>query len=401
MSCLVHYEVTLPDGRVRVVSFDKSASGYDCIKLLCRSEGVFEEADYFGLTYPGSRGEELWVNSRNRLAKQVPRPGRCQLRLAVRFFVQPHMLVEEATRQLFHLEALRRAGHQHPTEAARTTTLEQVANGAAYGCHFHPVKDCQRRKLLIGVDCDSVLLCRADGGVLLRYAFPRVQKVTRSGRLIYLLLSNQDGIAREFGFRLASGKAAEGLYRCVTETHSFFRSGSVRSRLAMQRRRRHPLRNSPRVGDLKASLAALIKGGAVGSDAVNSEAKSAEDCCPCSCYAFDVRCTAKEVHDAARRRQFRDLRSAGGALKPAVAAAATTAEPAACPAGPDESINALASRLECLLQERTCCLCSDQPISIVLVPCSHMLSCQDCSAKLLECPICRGQIAGKQTVLLP
>uniref|UniRef100_A0A1I8FGG1 FERM domain-containing protein n=1 Tax=Macrostomum lignano TaxID=282301 RepID=A0A1I8FGG1_9PLAT len=103
----------------------------------CRSEaGVFEEADYFGLTYPGSRGEELWVKQ-PQSARQAGAPARplASCGLAV---------------QLFHLDgALRRAGHQHPN---RSCSHDNPRTGGKrkplYGCHFHPVKDCQRRKLI-------------------------------------------------------------------------------------------------------------------------------------------------------------------------------------------------------------------------------------------------------------
>ena len=58
------------------------------------------EVDYFGLQYWGQKGEMLWINMRNQIKQQMTGantpPFRFQLK--VKFFVPPHLLLQEVTR---------------------------------------------------------------------------------------------------------------------------------------------------------------------------------------------------------------------------------------------------------------------------------------------------------------
>lgn len=56
------------------------------------------EVDYFGLQFTGTKGEILWVNLRNRISQQVDFLSPCRLRLRVKFFVEPHLILQEQTR---------------------------------------------------------------------------------------------------------------------------------------------------------------------------------------------------------------------------------------------------------------------------------------------------------------
>ncbi|XP_034028524.1 baculoviral IAP repeat-containing protein 7 [Thalassophryne amazonica] len=47
-----------------------------------------------------------------------------------------------------------------------------------------------------------------------------------------------------------------------------------------------------------------------------------------------------------------------------------------------------------LQQERTCKVCMDKLVSIVFIPCGHLVVCRDCAACLRHCPICRAVIRG-------
>jgi len=64
------------------------------------------EVDYFGLQYAGQNGNMLWLNMRNQIKQQMTGtnapPFRFQLK--VKFFVPPHLLLQEVTRYApFHL----------------------------------------------------------------------------------------------------------------------------------------------------------------------------------------------------------------------------------------------------------------------------------------------------------
>lgn len=47
-----------------------------------------------------------------------------------------------------------------------------------------------------------------------------------------------------------------------------------------------------------------------------------------------------------------------------------------------------------LQEERTCKVCMDKLVSIVFIPCGHLVVCGDCAASLRHCPICRAVIRG-------
>ncbi|XP_031701623.1 LOW QUALITY PROTEIN: baculoviral IAP repeat-containing protein 7 [Anarrhichthys ocellatus] len=47
-----------------------------------------------------------------------------------------------------------------------------------------------------------------------------------------------------------------------------------------------------------------------------------------------------------------------------------------------------------LQEERTCKVCMDKLVSIVFIPCGHLVVCGDCAASLRHCPICRAIIRG-------
>lgn len=54
----------------------------------------------------------------------------------------------------------------------------------------------------------------------------------------------------------------------------------------------------------------------------------------------------------------------------------------------------LQEQLRRLQEERTCKVCMDKEVSIVFIPCGHLVVCQECAPSLRKCPICRGIIKG-------
>uniref|UniRef100_A0A9R1SQV8 RING-type E3 ubiquitin transferase n=2 Tax=Cyprinus carpio TaxID=7962 RepID=A0A9R1SQV8_CYPCA len=51
-------------------------------------------------------------------------------------------------------------------------------------------------------------------------------------------------------------------------------------------------------------------------------------------------------------------------------------------------------QLRQLQEERTCKICMDKLVSMVFIPCGHLVVCTDCAASLRHCPICRAVIRG-------
>uniref|UniRef100_A0A8C5W648 Baculoviral IAP repeat containing 2 n=1 Tax=Microcebus murinus TaxID=30608 RepID=A0A8C5W648_MICMU len=58
---------------------------------------------------------------------------------------------------------------------------------------------------------------------------------------------------------------------------------------------------------------------------------------------------------------------------------------------PTEDVSVIFLRLQ---EERTCKVCMDKEVSIVFIPCGHLVVCQECAPSLRKCPICRGIIKG-------
>ncbi|XP_035697595.1 inhibitor of apoptosis protein-like [Branchiostoma floridae] len=59
-----------------------------------------------------------------------------------------------------------------------------------------------------------------------------------------------------------------------------------------------------------------------------------------------------------------------------------------------ETVPTQESELERLREERMCKICMEEEMEIVFVPCGHFAVCQNCSASLRCCPMCRKNIDG-------
>ncbi|XP_061416862.1 tumor susceptibility gene 101 protein-like [Lethenteron reissneri] len=54
------------------------------------------------------------------------------------------------------------------------------------------------------------------------------------------------------------------------------------------------------------------------------------------------------------------------------------------------------------LQDRhTCKVCMDNEVSVVFVPCGHLVACQECASSLANCPICRAAVREAVRTFMP
>ncbi|XP_064247746.1 baculoviral IAP repeat-containing protein 7 isoform X5 [Passer domesticus] len=60
----------------------------------------------------------------------------------------------------------------------------------------------------------------------------------------------------------------------------------------------------------------------------------------------------------------------------------------------DESQLSTEEKLRRLQEERMCKVCMDKDVSVVFVPCGHLVACEECALNLRLCPICRAVIRG-------
>ncbi|XP_068453591.1 baculoviral IAP repeat-containing protein 7 [Clinocottus analis] len=93
-----------------------------------------------------------------------------------------------------------------------------------------------------------------------------------------------------------------------------------------------------------------------------------------------------EQEDRQRASQGREPESRQGSSAANVRTPAPIREKAKDPS-PEELLRQLQ-------EERTCKVCMDKLVSIVFIPCGHLVVCGDCAASLRHCPICRAVIRG-------
>ncbi|KAI1901654.1 hypothetical protein AGOR_G00036620 [Albula goreensis] len=426
--------VTRPDSVVMEVEVDTKANGEDCLNKVCRKLGIIE-VDYFGLQYTGNKGENLWLNLRNRISQQMDNLTPCRLRLRVKFFVEPHLILQEQTRHLFfmHVKEDLHCGHLHmgseqaqelsallaqaefgdynqntakywytelcgkePSPATVNSivskhkaleglsqasveyqALQLVSSLEHYGVEWHWVRDAEGQRLAVGVGPEGIAICKEDLTLVNRISYPVIQIATQSGKSVYLTVTKDTSDSVVLLFKLISTRAASGLYRAITETHAFYRCDTVTNAVMMQYSR-----------DFKGHLASLFL-----NENINLGKK----------YVFDIRRTSKEVYDHARRALYNagivDLVSRAGERTPSRSPLRASEGQPDC--GSCQQSRALQEKLQKLREALLCMLCCEEEIDSAFCPCGHMVCCQGCAAQLQSCPVCRSEVEHVQHVYLP
>ncbi|KAK3765862.1 hypothetical protein RRG08_026328 [Elysia crispata] len=88
------------------IEIDTKQTGRVILDKVLEKLGIVE-VDYFGLQYKGSKKEALWLNLRNRICDHEINGSTHVYRfsLKVKFFVPPHLIQQEATKELFYNQA--------------------------------------------------------------------------------------------------------------------------------------------------------------------------------------------------------------------------------------------------------------------------------------------------------
>uniref|UniRef100_A0A674E2N1 RING-type E3 ubiquitin transferase n=1 Tax=Salmo trutta TaxID=8032 RepID=A0A674E2N1_SALTR len=402
--------------------------------MVCRKLGIIE-VDYFGLQFSGSKGENLWLNLRNRICQQMDSLTPCRLRLRVKFFVEPHLILQEQTRHVFFMQVKENlhSGHlrmcsvqaeelsallaqaefrdynqntakywyselcgSEPCPATVNSiiskhkalegqspgsveyqALQLVSSLEHYGVEWHWARDAEGQRLAIGVGAEGIAVCKEDFSLVNRISYPIIQTATQSGKSVYLTVTKDTSDSMVLLFKLISNRAASGLYRAITETHAFYRCDTVTSAVMMQYSR-----------DFKGHLASLFL-----NENINLGKK----------YVFDIRRTSKEVYDYARRTLYNaGIMVAGGERTPSGRSPLRGQEEGLgedC--GSCQQSRALLERLEKLREALLCMLCCVEEIDAAFCPCGHMVCCQTCANQLQSCPVCRSEVEHVQHVYLP
>ncbi|KAK7793034.1 hypothetical protein R5R35_004465 [Gryllus longicercus] len=133
MWCLV----SQPNSVILEVEVDPKAKGQECLEKVCQCLGISNESDYFGLKYHCAKGEELWLNLRNPIERQVAGMPPYRFALRVKFWVPPHLLLQDSTRHQFYLNARLdlAEGRLRVTDAEAAAKLVALLVQAEFGDH--------------------------------------------------------------------------------------------------------------------------------------------------------------------------------------------------------------------------------------------------------------------------
>ncbi|KAG8510992.1 E3 ubiquitin-protein ligase MYLIP [Galemys pyrenaicus] len=388
-----------------------------------------------------------------------------RLKLRVKFFVEPHLILQEQTRHIFflHIKEALLAGHLpcSPEQAvelsallaqtkfgdynqntakysyeelcakelssaalnsivAKHKELEGTSQTSAeyqvlqivsamenYGIEWHSVRDSEGQKLLIGVGPEGISICKDDFSPINRIAYPVVQMATQSGKNVYLTVTKESGNSIVLLFKMISTRAASGLYRAITETHAFYRhasAGSCSSGIIVSVTQKSAA-FARTVCDTVTSAVMMQYSrdlkGHLASLFLNENINLGKK------YVFDIKRTSKEVYDHARRALYNagvvDLVSRSDHSPPSspLKSSENGLNCSSCEGLSCQQTRALQEKLRKLKEAMLCMVCCEEEINSAFCPCGHTVCCESCAAQLQSCPVCRSRVEHVQHVYLP
>ncbi|KAF5296136.1 hypothetical protein FQR65_LT10306 [Abscondita terminalis] len=396
---------------------------------VCEHLGISNESDYFGLKYESNKGEELWLNLRNPIHRQVSCHGHTsplRFALRVKFWVPPHLLLQETTRRIFYLHAKLELVENRLlvpkwSTVAKLIALIAQAESGDYNALQPPHhlymqlssissnelmkkpqdllqmviaehEKCEGMKqttaeywLLKEVSTldnfgEEVFSTKSNGGILIGVGpngitivnkgeekqvipFTAIQSASSHNRSFKLGYLSVDNVETHLDIKLDSSQTANGLYRAITEKHAFYSCETVRSAVTAQF-----------IRDLKGTIVSIFN----------------EDSTLGKKYVFDIRRTCREVYDNARRALYQESKLFQDIVD---------GQKSDCYEG-NQRRNSH-ERLTKIMDAMTCKICMDSPIDTAFLPCAHVVACSSCAARCERCPLCRADIAQPQKIYLP
>ncbi|XP_073081152.1 E3 ubiquitin-protein ligase MYLIP isoform X2 [Manis javanica] len=374
--------VTRPDAVLMEVEVEVKANGEDCLNQVCRRLGIIE-VDYFGLQFTGSKGESLWLNLRNRISQQMDGLAPYRLKLRVKFFVEPHLILQEQTRHIFflHIKEALLAGHLQcsPEQAVELSALLAQTK---FGDYNQNTAKYSYEEL-----CAKELSSATLNSVIAKHKELEGTSQASAEYQVLQIVSAMENYGIEWhsvrdseGQRLLIGVGPEGISICKDDFSPINRCDTVTSAVMMQYSR-----------DLKGHLASLFL-----NENINLGKK----------YVFDIKRTSKEVYDHARRALYNagvmDLVSRSNPsppnspLKSSESMNCSSCEGLSC-----QQTRVLQEKLRKLKEAMLCMLCCEGEINSAFCPCGHTVCCESCAVQLQSCPVCRSRVEHVQHVYLP
>ncbi|XP_064137044.1 E3 ubiquitin-protein ligase MYLIP isoform X2 [Loxodonta africana] len=375
--------VTRPDAVLMEVEVEAKANGEDCLNQVCRRLGIIE-VDYFGLQFTGSKGESLWLNLRNRISQQMDGLAPYRLKLRVKFFVEPHLILQEQTRHIFflHIKEALLAGHLQcsPEQAVE---LNALLAQTKFGDYNQNTAKYNYEEL-----CAKELSSATLNSIIAKHKELEGTSQASAEYQVLQIVSAMENYGVEWhsvrnseGQRLLIGVGPEGISICTDDFSPINRCDTVTSAVMMQYSR-----------DLKGHLASLFL-----NENINLGKK----------YVFDIKRTSKEVYDHARRALYNagvvDLVSRSDHSPPSspLKSSESSMNCSSCEGLSCQHTRALQEKLRKLKEAMLCMVCCGKEINSTFCPCGHTVCCESCAAQLQSCPVCRSHVEHVQHVYLP
>ncbi|GJQ82442.1 putative zinc ion binding protein [Trypoxylus dichotomus] len=428
MWCLI----SQPNSVVIEVRVDPKAIGQECLEKVCEHLDIIKESDYFGLKYEGSKGEELWLNLRNPIDRQVGIHGHTpslRFALRVKFWVPPHLLLQETTRHQFYLHARLDLAEKRLITSdidciVKLIALIAQAETGDYNPYHHPHS-------IYGLIQNIIppVECATTGGVSHQELFQRViaQHKNNAGMkpttAEYWFLKEVSALEM-FGEEMFHVKP--GNLRLGVGPHGITKYEECKEKLlipftaiqsASSQRRIFKLDYMSRenaVAHLEVKLesnhaasglyrAITEKHAFYSCETVRSAVTEQfirdlkgtivsifnEDSSLGKKYVFDIRRTCREVYDNARRALYQESQILSQIQESSV----NGCEGKECKDSHE--------RLTRFLDAMTCRICMDNQIDTAFFPCAHIVACLTCAQKCDRCPLCRADIQESKKVFLP
>ncbi|XP_006813272.1 E3 ubiquitin-protein ligase MYLIP-like, partial [Saccoglossus kowalevskii] len=460
---------------------------------VCEEIGLLEK-DYFGLRYSGRKGEKLWMNLRNPLKLQLRGRQPYRLCLQVKYFVHPQELQQPSTRHQYYLtlKSLLLENHFELTEEEQTKCWSLIAqseygdkvedqpvdyqrilpnvsdshypaiieahrslNGLtqsyaeieflklvseldSYGVEFFIVRSEQRQSVTIGVNSTGLqVLPNEKLNETQKIPFEDISRVSyHHNRFVVHYYKRATETDRESSttclkYSLPSRRAAQGLFRAFTETHTFFRCERVESVVRQQH-------SHTGLGSLVALVKPTTCKGKIFQFDVQKTRRQAYDSTwsklhphSCSVYTLGSELSLAESIQGASSNSAGswDLRS--GTLERYISqniafiktvddnieeeSSIMSTDQSKVSTNSDKSetnrtsrtsthndlILTLRNEVTQLKESRLCQVCLDNKISTAFCPCGHMMCCVPCAQECKKCPLCRAEITYIQRVFYP
>ncbi|XP_067006118.1 E3 ubiquitin-protein ligase MYLIP isoform X2 [Anabrus simplex] len=364
MWCLV----SQPNSVILEVEVDPKAKGQECLEKVCQCLGISKESDYFGLKFHCAKGEELWLNLRNPIERQVTGITPYRFALRVKFWVPPHLLLQDTTRHQFYLHARLELleGRLKVTNWSEAAKLVAFMAQAEYG-DFDQLTcphSIYAQTAQIGVEEEmkppDYFQRVAVHHKELKYMKPSAAEYWLLKEVSYLesfgeemfQIRNCSGSSEA---RLGVGPHGLTLYQSDPCEKQSIPYTAVQS--AASHRRTFHLMYLSLDGD-ETSLDVKLETSQAASGLYRAITEK---------HAFY---SCETVRSAVTAQFIRDLKSSK-------------------------------RQLARLLEAISCRICMDRGIDTAFFPCAHVMACSECAARCERCPLCRGHIEQSQRIYLP